>query len=106
MPNHHRQKPADHQVGVGRVTGRGTPAGPDRLGRPDVGAGFEAAFLDPLGQVVQQWRQDAAWAVAFEDLQPVSGFPVVPGRRWGPGLWWSGTTGGMCPRGPVRCVRS
>ncbi|WP_327350302.1 TnsA-like heteromeric transposase endonuclease subunit [Streptomyces sp. NBC_01304] len=32
-------------------------------------------------------------AVAFEDLPPVSAFPVIPGRRWGPGLWWSATTG-------------
>ncbi|WP_436801396.1 TnsA-like heteromeric transposase endonuclease subunit [Streptomyces griseorubiginosus] len=31
--------------------------------------------------------------VAFEDLPPVSAFPVIPGRRWGPGLWWSATTG-------------
>ncbi|MFI6476038.1 TnsA-like heteromeric transposase endonuclease subunit [Streptomyces sp. NPDC050516] len=23
----------------------------------------------------------------------MSAFPVVPGRRWGPGLWWSATTG-------------
>ncbi|WP_318212870.1 TnsA-like heteromeric transposase endonuclease subunit [Streptomyces sp. SJL17-1] len=31
--------------------------------------------------------------VAFEELPPVSAFPVVPGRRWGPDLWWSATTG-------------
>ncbi|WP_346776363.1 TnsA-like heteromeric transposase endonuclease subunit [Streptomyces sp. SID10362] len=59
----------------------------------DHGAGFEAVFLDPVGQVVQQRRADAALAVAFEDLPPVSAFPVIPGRRWGPGLWWSSTTG-------------
>ncbi|MEV2257009.1 TnsA-like heteromeric transposase endonuclease subunit [Streptomyces sp. NPDC050147] len=58
-----------------------------------VGAGFEAVFLDPLGQVVQQQWVAAAAAVAFEDLDPVSAFPIVPGRRWGPGLWWSATTG-------------
>lgn len=23
----------------------------------------------------------------------MSAFPVIPGRRWGPGLWWSATTG-------------
>lgn len=57
------------------------------------GAGFEAVFLDPVGQVVQQRWADAALAVAFEDLAPVSAFPVIPGRRWGPGLWWSATTG-------------
>ncbi|WSS31553.1 TnsA-like heteromeric transposase endonuclease subunit [Streptomyces sp. NBC_01185] len=38
------------------------------------------------------WDQAAA-AVRFEDLAPVSAFPVVPGRRWGPGWWWSATTG-------------
>ncbi|MGW1077284.1 TnsA-like heteromeric transposase endonuclease subunit [Streptomyces sp. NPDC002537] len=31
--------------------------------------------------------------VAFEELPPVSAFPVIPGRCWGPGLWWSATTG-------------
>lgn len=58
-----------------------------------VGLGYEAVFLDPLGRVVQQRWADAAVAVAFEELDPVSAFPVVPGRRWGPGLWWSATTG-------------
>ncbi|MGW5611657.1 TnsA-like heteromeric transposase endonuclease subunit [Streptomyces sp. NPDC003753] len=43
--------------------------------------------------MVQQRWADAALAVAFEDLAPVSAFPVIPGRRWGPGLWWSATTG-------------
>ena len=32
-------------------------------------------------------------AVRFEELAPVAAFPVVPGRRWGPGWWWSATTG-------------
>ncbi|WP_311766095.1 TnsA-like heteromeric transposase endonuclease subunit [Streptomyces telluris] len=50
-------------------------------------------FLDPVGQSVQQRWADAAVAVAFEELAPVSAFPVIPGRRWGPGLWWSATTG-------------
>ncbi|MEU7592635.1 TnsA-like heteromeric transposase endonuclease subunit [Streptomyces sp. NPDC039022] len=62
-------------------------------GRAKVGAGFEAVFRDPAGQAVQQRWSDAALAVAFEDLDPVASFPVVPGRRWGPGLWWSATTG-------------
>ncbi|MFG2566311.1 TnsA-like heteromeric transposase endonuclease subunit [Streptomyces sp. NPDC048567] len=57
------------------------------------GGGFEAVFLDPVGQPVQQRWADAALTVAFEDLAPVSAFPAVPGRRWGPGLWWSATTG-------------
>ncbi|MFE7560807.1 TnsA-like heteromeric transposase endonuclease subunit [Kitasatospora sp. NPDC057500] len=56
-------------------------------------AGFEAVFLDPVGQEVRQRWEDACVTVAFEDLDPVSAFPVPPGRRWGPGLWWSATTG-------------
>ncbi|WP_443068372.1 TnsA-like heteromeric transposase endonuclease subunit [Streptomyces sp. NBC_01352] len=59
----------------------------------DTGAGWEAVFVDPIGQVVQQRWADAVLAVAFEELEPVSAFPVVPGRRWGPGQWWSATTG-------------
>ncbi|WP_328759956.1 TnsA-like heteromeric transposase endonuclease subunit [Streptomyces sp. NBC_00271] len=61
--------------------------------RADTGSGWEAVFVDPVGQVVQQRWADAALAVAFEELEPVSAFPVVPGRRWGPGQWWSATTG-------------
>ncbi|MFJ4981814.1 hypothetical protein ACIP6X_42070 [Streptomyces coeruleorubidus] len=66
-----------------------------RAGRAavDQGSGFKAVFLDPVGQPVQQRWADAAMTVAFEELPPVSAFPVVPGRRWGPGLWWSATTG-------------
>lgn len=59
----------------------------------DTGSEWEAVFVDPLGQVVQQRWADAVLAVAFEELEPVSAFPVVPGRRWGPGQWWSATTG-------------
>ncbi|MFJ4828291.1 TnsA-like heteromeric transposase endonuclease subunit [Streptomyces bacillaris] len=56
------------------------------------GAGAEAAFTTAAGQMTQlPWDQAAA--VQFEDLAPVSAFPVVPGRRWGPGWWWSATTG-------------
>ncbi|WP_434095590.1 TnsA-like heteromeric transposase endonuclease subunit [Streptomyces goshikiensis] len=56
------------------------------------GAGFEVAFAGFGGLVVRQRWVDAAVTVAFEELEPVSAFPVVPGRRWGPGLWWSATT--------------
>ncbi|WP_237307767.1 TnsA-like heteromeric transposase endonuclease subunit [Streptomyces alboflavus] len=49
--------------------------------------------------MVQQRWTDAAAAVAFEELDPVSVFPVVPGRRWGPGLWWSATTEGHMASG-------
>ncbi|WP_434091020.1 hypothetical protein [Streptomyces goshikiensis] len=59
----------------------------------DPGSAFEAVFLDPVGQTVQQRWADAAITVGFEKLEPVSAFPVIPGRRWGPGLWWSATTG-------------
>ncbi|MFF5675549.1 TnsA-like heteromeric transposase endonuclease subunit [Streptomyces hygroscopicus] len=72
-----------------------TGAARGRAGRAgvDQGGGFEAVFLDPVGQAVQQRWADAALTVAFEELPPVSAFTVVPGRRWGPGLWWSATTG-------------
>ncbi|MGW0886324.1 TnsA-like heteromeric transposase endonuclease subunit [Streptomyces sp. NPDC002671] len=43
--------------------------------------------------MVQQRWADAAVAVAFEELETVSAFPVVPGQRWGPGRWWSATIG-------------
>ncbi|MGW1997456.1 TnsA-like heteromeric transposase endonuclease subunit [Embleya sp. NPDC001921] len=62
-------------------------------------AAFEAEFVDPVGRLVRQRWADAVLAVAFEDLGPVSAFPVVPGRRWGPGLWWSSTTGRHVPAG-------
>ncbi|WP_330479648.1 TnsA-like heteromeric transposase endonuclease subunit [Streptomyces platensis] len=56
------------------------------------GAGIEAAFVAAAGRLTQlPWDQAAS--VRFEDLAPVSAFPVVPGRRWGPGWWWSATTG-------------
>ncbi|MCC9312321.1 TnsA-like heteromeric transposase endonuclease subunit [Kitasatospora sp. RB6PN24] len=77
----------------------GAAGGPGRRGGSssevdvDRRAGFEAVFLDPFGREVQQRWADAALAVAFEDLDPVSAFPVPPGRRWGPGLWWSGMAG-------------
>ncbi|WP_345595557.1 hypothetical protein [Streptomyces marokkonensis] len=35
-------------------------------------SGFEAVFLDPEGQPVQQRWADAAMTVAFEELPPVS----------------------------------
>jgi hypothetical protein len=74
-------------------TGAAGPGSQAKRVRADRGARFEAVFLDPVGQTVQQRWEDAALAVAFEDLPPVSAFPAVPGRRWGPGLWWSATTG-------------
>ncbi|MFJ3600827.1 MULTISPECIES: TnsA-like heteromeric transposase endonuclease subunit [unclassified Streptomyces] len=37
---------------------------------------------------------------AFKDLVPVSALPAVPGRRWGPGLWWPAPTGRHVAAGP------
>ncbi|GAA1119103.1 TnsA-like heteromeric transposase endonuclease subunit [Streptomyces javensis] len=74
-------------------TGAAGPGSRAKKAKADHSARFEAVFLDPVGQTVQQRWEDAALAVAFEDLPPVSAFPAVPGRRWGPGLWWSATTG-------------
>ncbi|MEU6236223.1 TnsA-like heteromeric transposase endonuclease subunit [Kitasatospora sp. NPDC047058] len=71
---------------------------------PDVpGGGFEAVFA--VGGVLEQerWEQAAA-RVRFEELRPVSAFPVVPGKRWGPGWWWSATTGGHVAHGSAAMV--
>lgn len=57
------------------------------------GTSIEAAFAGVAGPVTQLHWDQAAVTVRFEDLAPVSAFPVVPGRRWGPGWWWSVTTG-------------
>ncbi|WP_236570696.1 TnsA-like heteromeric transposase endonuclease subunit [Streptomyces sp. GF20] len=57
------------------------------------GAGIEAAFVTAAGRLTQLLWDQAAASVRFEDVAPVSAFPVVPGRRWGPGWWWSATTG-------------
>ncbi|MFF7585872.1 TnsA-like heteromeric transposase endonuclease subunit [Kitasatospora purpeofusca] len=78
---------------AGAAGGSGRAAGSAGVADVDGRAGFEAVFLDPVGQEVRQRWEDACVAVAFENLAPVSAFPVVPGRRWGPGLWWSATTG-------------
>lgn len=78
---------------AGAVSGSGRTARSASVVEVDGRAGFETVFLDPVGQEVRQRWADACVAVAFEDLQPVSAFPVPPGRRWGPGLWWSATTG-------------
>lgn len=56
-------------------------------------AGVEAVFAGPDGQLVQRRWSEAVGGVPFEELPAVAGFPVVPGRRWGPGWWWSATTG-------------
>ncbi|MFD7316011.1 TnsA-like heteromeric transposase endonuclease subunit [Streptomyces sp. NPDC059883] len=53
----------------------------------------EAEFAGADGALVQRRWVEAAVAFRFERLAPVAAFPVVPGRRWGPGWWWSATTG-------------
>jgi hypothetical protein len=64
-------------------------------------AGMEAVFAGPDGQLVQQLWDQAAGTVRWEELPPVAPFPVVPGRSWGPGWWWSATTGGHVMHGSV-----
>lgn len=54
---------------------------------------MEVAFTGLSGQVTQLPWDQAVGSVRFEELAPVSAFPVLPGRRWGPGWWWSATTG-------------
>jgi hypothetical protein len=61
-----------------------------RVPEPDT---VEAEFAGADGTLVQRRWVEAAVAVRFEELAPVAAFPVVPGRRWGPGWWWSATTG-------------
>ncbi|WKX16451.1 TnsA-like heteromeric transposase endonuclease subunit [Streptomyces sp. NL15-2K] len=65
---------------------------------PEPGA-VEAEFTEGDGTLVQRRWVEAAAAVRFEQFQPVAAFPVVPGRRWGPGWWWSATTSGHVPHG-------
>ncbi|WP_308303868.1 TnsA-like heteromeric transposase endonuclease subunit [Streptomyces sp. CB02959] len=62
---------------------------------------MEVAFGGPDGQVSQLSWERAVASVRFEELSPVSAFPVVPGRRWGPGWWWSATTGRHVVHGSV-----
>ncbi|MFE3676071.1 hypothetical protein [Streptomyces griseus] len=69
------------------------PAG-DLGGVPVVEAGrVDAEFAEAPGTLVQRRWVETAARVRLEHLAPVAAFPVVPGRRWGPGWWWSATTG-------------
>ncbi|BCL18175.1 hypothetical protein GCM10017668_69670 [Streptomyces tuirus] len=77
----------------------GLPAVAGRACRVPQPGAVEAEFTGPDGTLVQRRWVEAAVAVRFEQLQPVAAFPVVPGRRWGPGWWWSATTGGHIPHG-------
>lgn len=62
-------------------------------GGQERGLPVEVAFTGPSGQVTQLPWDQAVGSVRFEELAPVAAFPVLPGRRWGPGWWWSATTG-------------
>ncbi|NXY99064.1 TnsA-like heteromeric transposase endonuclease subunit [Streptomyces sp. BR123] len=65
--------------------------------------GFEAVFDVPGGLEQERW-EGAAAPVRFEELRPVSAFPTAPGKRWGPGWWWSATTGGHVAHGSAAMV--
>nr|WP_030382666.1 MULTISPECIES: TnsA-like heteromeric transposase endonuclease subunit [unclassified Streptomyces] len=79
------------QDGLSAVAGRACRV-------PEPGA-VEAEFAGADGTLVQRRWVEAAVAVRFEQLAPVAAFPVVPGRRFGPGWWWSATTSGHVPHG-------
>ncbi|MFD7461072.1 MULTISPECIES: TnsA-like heteromeric transposase endonuclease subunit [unclassified Streptomyces] len=79
------------QDGLPAVAGRAC-----RVPEPGV---VEAEFAGADGSLVQRRWVEAAVAVRFEQLQPVAAFPMVPGRRWGPGWWWSATTAGHVMHG-------
>ncbi|MGW0649429.1 TnsA-like heteromeric transposase endonuclease subunit [Streptomyces umbrinus] len=55
---------------------------------------MQAQFVGPDGGLVTRRWCEAAVTVRFEQLAPAVAFEVLPGRRWGPGWWWSATTGG------------
>ncbi|WP_406841107.1 TnsA-like heteromeric transposase endonuclease subunit [Streptomyces sp. AHU1] len=71
----------------------GLPARADGAWRVPEDAAVEAEFAGADGLLVQRRWVEAAVAEPFERLAPVAAFPVVPGRRWAPGWWWSATTG-------------
>ncbi|WP_385617670.1 TnsA-like heteromeric transposase endonuclease subunit [Streptomyces sp. P8-A8] len=70
-------------------------------GGQERGLPVEVAFTGLSGQVTQLPWDQAVGSVRFEELAPVSAFPVLPGRRWGPGWWWSATTGRHVVHGSV-----
>ncbi|MGW6062622.1 TnsA-like heteromeric transposase endonuclease subunit [Streptomyces sp. NPDC055189] len=63
------------------------------VGLPGDAGRVLAVFVDETGCLRQMPWIAAAAEVRFELAPPVAAFPVVPGRRWGPGWWWSATTG-------------
>lgn len=74
---------------------------PSRVTEGHPAPAVEAVFIQADGKHVQRSWVRAVTTVRFDDLAPVSTFPVVPGRRWGPGWWWSATTGGHVAHGSV-----
>jgi hypothetical protein len=71
---------------------------------PDVPEGGVAAVFAVDGCLEQERWGRAAARVRLEDLRPVSAFPIIPGKRWGPGWWWSATTGGHVAHGSAAMV--
>ncbi|WP_316745463.1 TnsA-like heteromeric transposase endonuclease subunit [Streptomyces sp. MK7] len=63
----------------------------DEPSGPDIDR-MEAVFAGPDGTRQQRRWLEVAGQLRLEELGPVAPFPVVPGRRWGPGWWWSATT--------------
>ncbi|MFD7678475.1 TnsA-like heteromeric transposase endonuclease subunit [Streptomyces sp. NPDC060187] len=60
---------------------------------------MEVAFTALSGEGVQLPFEQAVGSVRFEELAPVSAFPVRP-HGWGaPGWWWSATTRGHVAHG-------
>ncbi|AVH61693.1 MULTISPECIES: TnsA-like heteromeric transposase endonuclease subunit [Streptomyces] len=65
------------------------------------GLAVEVAFTEEWGRFTQLPWDLAAGSVRFEELSPVSAFPVAPGGRRAPGWWWSATTGRHVVHGSV-----
>ncbi len=55
----------------------------------------EAHFIGEAGEAVQMPWLQAASEMRLEDCAPVWEFPILKGRRVGPGWWWTATNGGM-----------
>lgn len=74
---------------------RPSGSSPLRAQEPEDRSTTQSAHLDSRRalQPVERQPWDQTASVRFEDLAPVSTFSVVPGRRWGPGWWWSVPTG-------------
>ncbi|MFC8350838.1 TnsA-like heteromeric transposase endonuclease subunit [Streptomyces sp. NPDC057280] len=63
------------------------------MGLDDGAERVEAVFVDEAGRLTEMPWTAAVAEGRFEHAPPVAAFPVMPGRRWGPGWWWSATMG-------------